>query len=104
MDFGLLTHPDLLFQEAGLRGDDLDSTCHLRYQQALVNVYARFVIPDGLNRQYLVHRKASFKVTEEMTDRLRVADVSIAKLRENIVEGVKPGSTEVQVGLVVGHM
>ena len=96
VDFGLLTHPDLLFHEEGLRKEDLDLTCQLRYQQSEVDVYARFVLSDGDRKQYYIHRKALFKITDIVLPRLRVADVSVANLRDNIVEGLKPGRTEIQ--------
>ena len=97
VDFGLLTKPDLLFHEEGLRKEDLDLTCQLRYQQSEVEVYARFVLDDQDRKQYYIHRKALFRVTDDMLERLRVADVSVAELRGNIVVGLKPGRSEIQV-------
>lgn len=79
-----------------MRKEDLDLTCQLRYQQSEVEVYARFVLDDGDRKQYYIHRKALFKVTDVMLPRLRVADVSVATLHDNIVEGLKPGRTEIQ--------
>ena len=47
---------------------------------------------------YLVHRKAMFRVTEQVQERLRVADESIAVMTGLVVEGMRDGRTEVQVG------
>ena len=157
-DFGLLTHPGLLLQEESARPEDFTTTCHLRFQQTEVEVYAHFRVPDDNRNQFLVHKKvnlnfhcdhfmtkrkyvlvtfyvlslcsllspkhekvkklfwqrvhshenifllcneirfqAQIRVTDLVKDKLRIADTSIATLSSNIVEGVSPGRTEVQV-------
>ena len=58
-DFGLLTHPGLLLQEEMSRPEDFTTTCHLRFQQTEIEVYAHFRVPDDNKNQFLVHKKAS---------------------------------------------
>ena len=65
--------------------------------QAVVEIYAHFYIPDTSRNAYLTHRKAMFRVTDLVRERLRIADTSIAMLSGNLVEGLRPGRTEVQV-------
>lgn len=80
--------------------DEFSQSCHLKFQQGIVNVYAHFSLPDETRSQYLTHRKAAFRITDLVQDRLRIADTSIASLSDNVVEGLRPGRTEVQVCLV----
>jgi Transmembrane protein family 132 len=69
-----------------------------RFQSAVVDVYTRFVLSDVQPPMYLLHRKAAFRVTHLVKHQLRAADTSVARLRNgNIVDGVKPGRTEIQV-------
>lgn len=90
--------PELLLDEEGHIGDEAASgECKLRYQQSIIDVYTRFCVPDGLHKQFLVHRKAMFRITDLVMDKLRVADSSIATLEGNIVQGVQSGRTEIQV-------
>ena len=97
MDFGLLTHPELLLEEEVARREEYTTSCHLRFQQAVVEVFARFYVPDSSRDQFLVHRKALLRITELVTVQLRIADASIATLNGNVVEGLRPGRTEIQV-------
>jgi len=53
----------------------------------------------GGSTVYMVHRKAQFHVTELVRAQLRVSDQSVAQLRGNVVDGIKPGRTEIQVGV-----
>jgi transmembrane protein 132 len=82
----------------------------LRFQSAVTEVYARFVLSssgDGTSSpvSYLIHRKALFRVTHLVRHQLRIADTTVARLRDgNIVDGVKPGRTEVQVMLNTGRV
>jgi len=48
---------------------------------------------------YMLHRKALFRLTELLRDRIRLSDESIARLRAGgtVVDGLKPGVTEIQV-------
>ena len=59
-EFGLLTHPGLLLQEESARPEDFTTTCHLRFQQTEVEVYAHFRVPDDNRNQFLVHKKVNF--------------------------------------------
>ena len=97
MDFGLLMQPELLLDEEGHTGEEASGECKLRYQQSIIDVYTRFCVPDGLHKQFLIHRKAMFRITDLVMDKLRVADSSVASLEGNIVQGVQGGRTEVQV-------
>ena len=101
VDFGLLTQPELLLDEESHNGDDASGDCRLRYQQSIVDVYARFCVPDRAGKQFLIHRKAMFRITDVVIDKLRVADSSIATLEGSIVQGVQGGRTEMQVGSVI---
>ena len=87
VDFGLLPDSASLLTEDGMRQEDFSVTCNLRFQLATVDVYARFFVPDGVKNQYLVHRKAEFRVTDLVKDRLRIADVSVAALEGTVIEG-----------------
>jgi len=71
-----------------------------RFQSAVANAYTRFVLSDVQPTVYLLHRKASFRVTHLVKNQLRAADSSIASLRNgNVVDGLKIGRTEIQVGV-----
>jgi len=106
VDFGVLTHPGLMLKEEGIRKEEFATTCHLRFQQSVVEVYARFLIPDSAKHEFLVHRKAFYRVTDLVKDRLRIADTNIAALSGNMVQGLRTGRTEIQVlsrmGRVIG--
>lgn len=88
-----------MLEEEGVhvQAEDLTATCHTAYQQALVEVYANFIVPDDSHHQYLIHRKALLRVTDLVMASLRVADPTVASLRGNVVGGLKPGRTEIQV-------
>ena len=87
-----------MLQEEGIRKEEFATTCHLRFQQSVVEVYARFLIPDSNNKhQFLVHRKAFYRVTDLVKGSLRIADTTIAMLTGNIVQGLRTGRTEIQV-------
>ena len=76
-------------------------TCRPLYQSATVDVYARFVMADIRHGSppYMLHRKALFRLTDLLRDRIRLSDESIARLRGGtVVDGLKPGVTEIQVG------
>ena len=76
-------------------------TCRPLYQSATVDVYARFVMADIRHGSppYMLHRKALFRLTDLLRDRIRLSDESVARLRDGtVVDGLKPGVTEIQVG------
>jgi Transmembrane protein family 132 len=78
--------------------DSLSSCKTQRFQSTIAEVYTRFVLSDVQPQSYLLHRKASFRVTNLIKHQLRAADTSIARLRDgNVVDGLKPGRTEIQV-------
>src|SRR6218665_260871 len=81
------------------RKEDLSLSCQLRYQSALVEVYTRFVMSDITQNPYMLHRKAVFRVTDFVRNRLHVVDKSVAQLRGCVVDGVKPGKTDIQVSI-----
>ena len=39
------------------QGDEFSSSCHLKFQTGVVEVYAHFSLPDETRSQYLTHRK-----------------------------------------------
>ncbi len=47
--------------------------------------------------------QAQIRITDLVVDKLRIADTSIATLSENIVQGVSPGRTEIQVQIDMHH-
>jgi len=74
--------------------------CRPVYQSATVDVYARFVMADIRHGSppYMLHRKALFRLTNLLRDRIRLSDESVARLRGGtVVDGLKPGITEIQV-------
>ena len=73
------------------------ASCDVRYQSAIVEVYASFMMADKPQSRYMVNRRAQFRVTDLVGSQLRVADSTIATLEGNIVEGLLPGRTSVQV-------
>lgn len=99
VEFGIVTNKEQLLEEEGVhvQAEDLTSTCHPAYQQAVVEVYASFAVPDDNHHQYLIHRKALLRVTDLVMGSLRVANPSVASLRGNVVEGLKPGLTDIHV-------
>jgi hypothetical protein len=71
-----------------------------RYQQTKVTVFAKFSAEDSDSgrREYFPARGYELDVTELLVGRgIRVADPRIATLRGNILQGLSPGRTEVQV-------
>ncbi|XP_068219709.1 transmembrane protein 132E [Palaemon carinicauda] len=92
------------------RNDDgSPALCSVRYQQAQVQVYGRFVaVDDNSGRQsYLLSRRAQVRVTELVAHLLRVADTSVAMLDHSTLMGRATGRTEIQVlspitGRVIG--
>jgi Transmembrane protein family 132 len=80
--------------------DDIDP-CRPLYQSATVEVYARFVTTDTPHGSspYMLHRKAMFRLTDYVRDRIQLTNSSVARLRaaSMAVDGVRPGQTDVQV-------
>jgi len=75
-------------------------SCRPLYQSATVDVYARFVMADIRRGSppYMLHRKALFRLTDLLRDRIRVTDESVARLRGGmVIDGLKPGVTEIEV-------
>lgn len=73
-------------------------SCSPKYQQSLIDVYARFVInAPGELTEYYRNKKTYVRVTDLVQSRLSVANPDIAKIVRGTVMGVSPGRTEVQV-------
>ena len=80
-DFGLLTHPGLLLQEESARPEDFTTTCHLRFQQTEVEVYAHFRVPDDNRNQFLVHKKVNFQFPlQSLHGRAKMCPVCVLNL------------------------
>ena len=82
------------------------SMCRPLYQSATVDVYARFVMADIRHGSppYMLHRKALFRLTDLLRDRIRLSDESVARLRSGtVVDGLRPGVTEIQVHYLVHY-
>lgn len=90
----------LTLEDRARRKDDLSLSCQLRYQSAVVEVYTRFVMSDITQNPYMLHRKAQFRVTDFVRNRLHINDPTVAQLRGNVVDGIKPGRTDIQVNLM----
>lgn len=72
--------------------------CALRYQQAMLEVYARFHYPQGDRSVFYGNSKANFRITELVKGRIRVSDPRIAELDDGaVISGKQPGRTEIQV-------
>lgn len=74
-------------------------SCQYKYQQALVDVYARFVIsvPGEVSRYYRNH-KTYVRVTDLVANRMKASNHHVARIVGSTVQGVAPGKTDVQVG------
>jgi hypothetical protein len=94
--------------------DTSGASCEPRYQSASVEVYASFSVADAPHgRRHLVGRDALLAVTELVRSELRIADPTVAALSDGVgsdidgssnlvlVEGLQPGRTEIQVGLLM---
>lgn len=114
VDFGLLTHPPVFkksFPQRGGKGpggrrsaDGGRSICELRMQQALVEVYARFIIDTDSGRRYFRGKKVYLRITDLVRQHLRVQDSRIATVKGTVVHGLLPGRTDVQVVSRAGHV
>ena len=73
------------------------SVCKLRFQQTLVEVYARFLATDveSGRTSYLINHRTVLKVTDLTT--LRLSDPTVATIQSNRIQGRNIGRTEVQV-------
>lgn len=87
----------------GSESEQLDSpTCRNKYQQSLIDVFAKFTINvPGEATLYYRNKKTSFRVTKFVMDRLKVKNTNIATIVRDSVVGLSPGVTEIQVQLFV---
>lgn len=90
----MLTHSNILLSK---KYKQYGKSCQLRFQQALVDVYAKFFIATPAGYDYFVNRQAALKITHLLENQLRVADPRIVSLENSILQGQSPGLTEVQV-------
>ncbi|KAI1309078.1 Transmembrane protein [Halotydeus destructor] len=88
---------------------DSDLGCRLRYQQAYVELTTNFysVDHDSGREESLLSRRVFFQVTDLGLAFLRLTDPRVALLRGNVIEGLSPGRTELQLvspitGKVIG--
>ena len=89
----MLTHPGVYLRDERKKYKG----CHLRYQQALLDIYGVFFIATSTGIDYYKGKKAALKMTDLLQNRLRVSDPRIAQLKEGVIQGVGPGVTEIQV-------
>lgn len=75
------------------------SSCRLKYQQSYVRIETRFLSTDfdSGRQSSLLNRKISFDVTPLVLPFTRVKDARIAFLKGQVVEGLSPGKTVIQV-------
>merc|ERR1712001_419340 len=81
--------------------------CNLRYQQTTVRVFAKFLAqdPDSGRTEYFPSRSTELDVTElVMGHGLRISNSGVASLRNNIVQGLNAGRTEIKVCYVIHKM
>ncbi|XP_077995761.1 transmembrane protein 132E-like [Glandiceps talaboti] len=73
--------------------------CHLRHQDAMVDVYTRFNAPDENtgHRKYLFSDSLMQRVTHLIQGQMKVADKKIAGIHGHQVIGLFPGTTNVEV-------
>lgn len=89
----MLTHPSVYLRDGGKKYKG----CHLRYQQAELDIYGVFYIATSSGIDYFKGKKVALKLTDLLQNRLRVSDPRIAQLKDGVIQGVGPGVTEIQV-------
>ncbi|GFR57957.1 transmembrane protein 132C [Elysia marginata] len=73
-------------------------SCVLKYQQSLIEVYARFIISSpGEGIEYFRSKKTLVLVTDLVVKHLRTENSNVARIVHNTLQGVSPGMTSVQV-------
>lgn len=77
-------------------GQSRNAGCEVRMQQALIDVYARFIIDNG-GRKYFQSKKVYLRVTDLVQKFLRTLDPQIATVNGRVVQGHSAGKTDVQV-------
>jgi len=73
--------------------------CRTRYQQAYIKAYAKFYISDenSAREWSYINRKYSFLVTDLILPHLHLSDNRLAILRSNTIEGLNPGSVDLNI-------
>ena len=72
----------------------------LRYQQSRIRVFSKFLAqdPDSGRTEYFPSRSTELDVTElVMGHGLRISNSGVASLRNDIVQGLSAGRTEIKV-------
>lgn len=92
---------------SGAGAPGISNVCSPKYQQTTVQVFAKFLAqdPDSGRREYFPSRSTQLDVTELVIGHgLRIEDARIATLQGNVIQGLSPGRTEVQVvSPISGH-
>lgn len=85
------------------------NSCRLRFQQARVEVYTRFLSTDHNSGREasLLNRRHSLRITHLVRNLIRVTDSKVIRMRGNQVEGVGVGRADVEImspltGSVIG--
>lgn len=73
--------------------------CDVRYQLAMLEIYAFFISTSLPNKQYFIKHNAKFRLTDILLSQTHITDATIISLKGNIVEGLKPGRSEIQVAV-----
>ncbi|XP_025092011.1 transmembrane protein 132C-like [Pomacea canaliculata] len=84
-------------------GQSRNAGCEVRMQQALIDVYARFIIDNG-GRKYFQSKKVYLRVTDLVQKFLRTLDPQIATVNGRVVQGHSAGKTDVQILSPAGHV
>jgi len=82
-----------------VRKEDMAASCDVRYQSAVIEVFAAFTMADTPQSRHLGDRGAQFYVTDLVGSQLRVVDLTVATLEGHVVQGLQAGRTQIQVGL-----
>lgn len=79
--------------------DSAEMGCRLRYQQAYIEAYAKFILEDeNSGREWsFLNRKYSFRVTDLILPHLHLSDNRLAIVRSNTIEGLNPGTVELKI-------
>ena len=79
--------------------DTAEIGCRLRYQQAYIESYAKFIIADeNSGREWsFINRKYSFRVTDLILPHLHLSDNRLAIIRSNTIEGLNLGLVELKI-------
>lgn len=100
-DYGTITNPMPSHIERLTGRKDISGlfSCEVRYQLAMLEIYTYFISTSPPNKQYFIKHNAKFRLTDILLSQTHITDATIISLKGNIVEGLKPGRSEIQVAV-----